>query len=456
MLYQKHMIWNSNTLSDALRVSVPQSITANEIQFNSKDVKKGDLFIALQGNKDGHDYIQDAINQGASAVIVSQQVDISNKSKVVLVDDCLKALEQLALYKRKNSKAKFIAITGSVGKTSTKDALKTLLQHDTLTFASRGNFNNHLGLLINLASMPDNTKFAIFELGMNHKNEIRELVKILKPNIAMITNISEAHLEFFDSLKDIAEAKCEIFTSFNKNDIAVINSDSNCYDKIITILKKLSIENIHSFGKSSSAELISYEASEERANLKYKIYDTIIETTVPFIPKHFAENYAGILLIIFLLNQDLNKAASYLVDIRLTKGRGKIIGIGNSRIICDYYNASPASIKAALKYLKQMPSKNKTAIIGEMLELGQNSESLHKELVPYILDANCSKVFLVGANTKYIYDALPEKITRVYFENVDVLIASTNDLFKNDELILIKGSRGVKIDKVIDDYNKVN
>lgn len=450
------MIWNSKTLSDALRVSVPQSITANEIQFNSKDVKKGDLFIALQGNKDGHNYVQDAIHQGASAVIVSKQVDISDQSKIILVDDCLKSLEQLALYKRKNSNAKFIAITGSVGKTSTKEALKTLLEHDALTFASRGNFNNHLGLLINLASMPDDTEFAIFELGMNHKNEIRELVKILKPNIAMITNISEAHLEFFDSLEDIAEAKCEIFESFNKNDIAVINSDSNCYDKIISTLKKLSIENIHNFGKSSLAKLILYEFSEEQVHLKYKIYDTIIETTVPLIPKHFAENYAGILLIIFLLNQALNKASSYLVDIRLTKGRGEIIGIGNSRIICDYYNASPASMKAALEYLEQMPSKNKTAIIGEMLDLGQNSKRLHKELVPYILDSGCSRVFLVGTNTKYVYDLLPEKIAKAYFENVNELITSTNNLFKNDELILIKGSRGITLDKIIDYYTKVN
>lgn len=450
------MIWNSKTLSDALRVSVPQSITANEIQFNSKDVKKGDLFIALQGNKDGHNYVQDAIHQGASAVIVSKQVDISDQSKIILVDDCLKSLEQLALYKRKNSNAKFIAITGSVGKTSTKEALKTLLEHDALTFASRGNFNNHLGLLINLASMPDDTEFAIFELGMNHKNEIRELVKILKPNIAMITNISEAHLEFFDSLEDIAEAKCEIFESFNKNDIAVINSDSNCYDKIISTLKKLSIENIHNFGKSSLAKLILYEFSEEQVHLKYKIYDTIIETTVPLIPKHFAENYAGILLIIFLLNQALNKASSYLVDIRLTKGRGEIIGIGNSRIICDYYNASPASMKAALEYLEQMPSKNKTAIIGEMLDLGQNSERLHKELVPYILDSGCSRVFLVGTNTKYVYDLLPTKIAKAYFENVNELITSTNNLFKNDELILIKGSRGITLDKIIDYYTKVN
>lgn len=446
------MIWNSKTLSDALGMAILPSIICNEVQFNSKDVKKGDLFIALQGNKDGHDYIQDAINKGANAVIISKQVDIADKNKIILVDDCFKALKKMALYKRNNSKAKFIAITGSVGKTSTKEALKTLLSKNTNVFASRGNFNNKLGMLINLASMPDDIEFAIFELGMNHKGEIRELVQILKPNIAMITNISEAHLEFFNSLEDIAEAKCEIFESFSENDIAIINADTNCYDKMLSILKNLSITNIYNFGTASSktsAELILYETLDDQIHLKYNINNKIIEVAIPFIPKHFAENYVGVLLIISLLNKDLSKVANYLADIRLTKGRGEIITIENSQVICDYYNASPQSMKASLKYLKQLSAENKTAIIGDMLELGQNSERLHKELVSCILDAGCSKVFLVGTYTKYIYDLLPLEIVKKYFENVDELITHTKDLFKHNELILIKGSRGIKLDKII-------
>jgi len=450
------MIWNYENLSEVLGITLPHSITANQIQFNSKDVTKGDLFIALQGNKDGHDYVQDAINQGAAAVIVSKPVNIADEDKIILVNDCFKALEKMAEYKRKHSKAKFIAITGSVGKTSTKEALKTVLQHDSLIFASRGNFNNHLGLLINLASMPDDIEFAIFELGMNHRGEIKELVQILKPNIAIVTNISEAHLEFFSALEDIAEAKCEVFESFSKNDIAIVNADTNCYDKILSILKKLSIDNIYSFGKSSSAELILYENLKDQVHLKYKINNKIIDIDLPFIPKHFAENYAGVLLIISILGKDLSKTAAHLVNIPMTQGRGEIITIENSRVICDYYNASPASMKAALEYLKQIPAENKTVIIGEMLELGQNSERLHQELMPYILDAGCSKVLLIGANTKYIYDSLPAEIMKKYFENVDELIKSMTDLFKNNELILIKGSRGVKLDKIIDYYNKLD
>ncbi|MFV9874044.1 MAG: UDP-N-acetylmuramoyl-tripeptide--D-alanyl-D-alanine ligase [Rickettsia conorii subsp. raoultii] len=448
------MIWNSKTLSAVLGITISNSINCNEVQFNSKDVKKGDLFIALQGNRDGHDYVLDAIDKGAAAVIISKRVEINDKDKIILVDDCFEALQKMALYKRENSKAKFIAITGSVGKTSTKEALKVLLQHDFLVFASRGNFNNKLGMLINLASMADDTEYAIFELGMNHKGEIRELVQILKPNIAMITNISESHLEFFNSLEEIAEAKCEIFANFSKNDIAVINADTNCYNKILSILKNLSITDIHSFGRSSktSAELILYEDLGEQVYLKYKINNKVLDVTIPFIPRHFTENYTGVLLIIDILGKDIEIAANHLANISPTKGRGEIINIQNCRVICDYYNASPQSMKAALEYLKQVPAENKTAIIGDMLELGENSKRLHEKLVQYILDAACSKVYLVGVNTKYIDDLLPSKIAKKYFKNVDELITHITDLFEGNELMLIKGSRGVKLDKIVDYY----
>ncbi|ACR47524.1 UDP-N-acetylmuramoyl-tripeptide--D-alanyl-D-alanine ligase [Rickettsia peacockii str. Rustic] len=448
------MIWNSKTLSAVLGITISNSINCNEVQFNSKDVKKGNLFIALQGNRDGHDYVLDAIDKGAAAVIISKRVEINDKDKIILVDDCFEALQKMALYKRENSKAKFIAITGSVGKTSTKEALKVLLQHDFLVFASRGNFNNKLGMLINLASMADDTEYAIFELGMNHKGEIRELVQILKPNITMITNISEAHLEFFNSLEEIAEAKCEIFANFSKNDIAVINADTNCYNKILSILKNLSITDIHSFGRSAktSAELILYENLGEQVYLKYKINNKVLDVTIPFIPRHFTENYTGVLLIIDILGKDIEIAANHLANISPTKGRGEIINIQNCRVICDYYNASPQSMKAALEYLKQVPAENKTAIIGDMLELGENSKRLHEKLVQYILDAACSKVYLVGVNTKYIDDLLPSKIAKKYFKNVDELITHITDLFEGNELILIKGSRGVKLDKIVDYY----
>ncbi|WP_342270233.1 UDP-N-acetylmuramoyl-tripeptide--D-alanyl-D-alanine ligase [Rickettsia endosymbiont of Orchestes rusci] len=451
------MIWNSETLSKALGIIAPSSIEANEVQFNSNDVRKGDLFIALKGNRDGHDYVAHAIAQGATAVIVNRNIPGVPNHKTIIVDDTFDALKKMAEYKRQNSKAVFIAITGSVGKTSTKEALKIVLSAFDDVFASRGNFNNYLGMLLNLVSLPDTVRYAIFELGMNHKGEIKELSKIIKPDIAIITNISEAHLEFFDSLEEITNAKCEIFEDLVKDGIAIVNKDTQYYHNILSNLTKLSISNIYSFGNSNNtnAKLISYKHDDNKVHLVYLINNNKIEVTIPFIPKHYAENFTAILLVSYLLGKNLENASQQLGNIPLTKGRGEIvtvkIGTNNYRVICDYYNASPESMKASLRYLKLFKNANKVAIIGEMLELWQNSERLHKDLIPYITDARCSKVFLVGTHTKCISDLLPKEITKAYFENVDALIKDLPNLLGKDELILIKGSRGVRLDRIVNE-----
>ncbi|MFY9590077.1 UDP-N-acetylmuramoyl-tripeptide--D-alanyl-D-alanine ligase [Rickettsia endosymbiont of Halotydeus destructor] len=448
------MIWNSETLSKALGVVVPSSIEANEVQFNSNDVRPGDLFIALKGNRDGHDYVTHAIEQGAGAVIINRNIPEVPRHKTIIVDDTFVALQKMAKYKRENSKAIFIGITGSVGKTSTKEALKIILSMDNV-FASRGNFNNYLGVLLNLASMPDDVKYAIFELGMNHVREIREITKILPLDIAIITNISEAHLEFFSSLEEITEAKCEIFEGLKKEGVAIVNKDTLYYNNILANLKKLSVNNVYSFGDVANvnAKLISYEHQGDTVHLSYLINNNKVGVTVSFIPEHYAKNFAAVLLVASLLGKNLEEASEQLANIPLTKGRGEIItaqiGANSHHIMCDYYNASPESMKAGLKYLKQLPSNSKIAIIGEMLELGQNSKQLHQDLIPYILDARCSKVFIVGTHAKCIYDLLPKEITKAYFENVDDLIKDLPNLLDRDELILIKGSRGIRLDKII-------
>jgi UDP-N-acetylmuramoyl-tripeptide--D-alanyl-D-alanine ligase len=446
------MIWNKLTLSEALGITINFPISANQVQFNSKDVQKGDLFIALKGNGDGHDYLMHAIKQGASGVIIDKEINPAPRDKTILVENTFAALKKMAEYKRRRSEAVFIGITGSVGKTSTKEALKTVLSaFEPATFAGRGNFNNYLGVLLNLASMPDDTKYAIFELGMNHSGEIRELVQIIKPYMAIITNISEAHLEFFDSINDIVAAKCEIFEGLDKNGIAIVNLDNNYYDNILSILANLSINQIHSFGTSDKAfsRLLSYKTLGQEVHLIYNLNGDKIEMILPFIPEHYAKNYAAILLAIAVLGKDISGVAKYLSEGSITQGRGEIITINNHRIICDYYNASPESMKAALKYLKQLNGAHKVAIIGEMLELGQSSKRLHEDLVPYILESGCNKVFLIGTNTKHIYELLPSSLTKAYFTNVDNLIKNLPTLLGKDELILIKGSRGVKLEKII-------
>lgn len=449
------MIWSAKDLSAALNIDINQKINGEQIQFNSNSIEEGDIFIALKGNRDGHDYALQAIEHGASAVIISKEIVGIDQNKIIIVEDTLLALQQMAEYKRKKSKAIFIGVTGSSGKTSTKEAIKTVLSHFGNIFASRGNFNNHLGVTLNLASLPDNAKYAIFEMGMNQRGELRQLTKMVRPDIAVITTISEAHLEFFDSMLDLTDTKCEIFEGMTNKGIAIVNLDSKYYGRVLLNLEKLSINKIYSFGRSPGADarLELYEKIEDDINLRYSVKNEKINLKIPFIPEHYTRNFTSVLMVVYCLDLNMNIAAKQLGNIVLTEGRGKIINVEKDnkkyQLLCDYYNANPESMKASLEYLKQLTTnKKKIAIIGDMLELGESSKQLHENLVPSIIDSGTERVFLVGDHTKHIYNLLPDNIEKKHFHNVDILIENLNELLKNGELILIKGSRGIGLIKV--------
>jgi len=455
------MIWSAASLSEALNITVNPKIYGEEIQFNSNSVKEGDLFIALSGNQDGHNYAMDALRQGANAVIVMKEIDGLPKDKVILVEDTLEALYKMAEYKRKKSKAKFIGVTGSVGKTGTKDTIKIILQGLGKVFASRGNFNNYLGVPINLASMPDDVEYAIFEMGMNKPGEIRNLSKMVRPEISLITSISEAHLEFFDSVHSIVDAKSEIFEDMPKNGIAVIPLDNKYYGRILFNLEKFGVKNIYTFGRHDHADsrFKHYENLGKEVRLVYQIDSKEIEIKLPFVPIHYARNFSAVLLIVKLLGLDLNKAVLQFNNFELIDGRGKIQNVTkdekNFQLICDYYNANPESLAASLEYLKELDHHRKVAVIGDMLELGKSSMQLHLDLVQKIIDSGAKKVLLVGPNSSHIYNSLPDTINKAHFENVDLLIAKLDELIEGDELILIKGSRGIKLDKIIQYFTVV-
>ncbi|WP_425360717.1 MULTISPECIES: UDP-N-acetylmuramoyl-tripeptide--D-alanyl-D-alanine ligase [unclassified Candidatus Tisiphia] len=454
------MIWSARDLNNALNIEVHPDIHGGQVQFNSNSVTDGDLFIALKGANDGHNYALHALERGANAVIISQEIAGLPDEKVIMVPDTLTALHQMAEYKRQKSQAKFIGVTGSSGKTGTKEAIKTVLSHFGSTFASRGNFNNHLGVPINLASLPDDIEYAVFEMGMNHPGEIRALTKMVRPDISVITTISEAHLEFFQSQLHLVDAKCEIFEGMSKDGIAVIDLDSPYYNQVLQNLKQLSINNIYSFGTSPYADcsLISYEYQQitQQVRLRYSIHNTKIDIEIPLVPEHYARNYTIALQMSAILNLDINVAARQLNKILLMDGRGKLINAKyhgqDYQIICDYYNANPESVKAALLYLKQLSGKKKIAIIGDMLELGDNSIKFHKDLIPAILDSGANRVFLVGNNTQYIYQSLPDEIEKIHFDNVDLLIENLSKLLKGNELILIKGSNSTQLSKIIQSF----
>ncbi|PCJ26291.1 MAG: UDP-N-acetylmuramoyl-tripeptide--D-alanyl-D-alanine ligase [Rickettsiales bacterium] len=448
--------WNSKQLEEALGIELSFKAKYNGIKFNSQDVKKGDLFIALKGTRDGHQFVDDAFSRGAVAAIVSKISPGVDLDKIIQVEDTLAALHMLASYKRAHSKAKFIAITGSEGKTSTKEAIRMMLTPYGKTYANYGTFNNHLGVSLTLASMPDDAEYVIVEMGMNARSEILELSKLAKPDIAVITSISEGHIGFFESLQDIVDAKCEIFESLDKeHGVGILNHDIPTYENCINNVKKIGLKNIQTFGKSEEAvtRFVSYEELDsDSVRLKYMIADDEFEVAMHMLPMHLAENFAAAFAVVRALGLDPEAASDAISSFQPIIGRGKLVAVKDKkksyRIICDYYNANPNSLKASLKYLEQIASDSKIAVLSDMLELGAKEQELHESIVPYIIESGAGKVFLVGPAMARIKDKIPSSIEVRCYKDTQHLIAEIDQHLHSKELILIKGSRSFALEEV--------
>jgi UDP-N-acetylmuramoyl-tripeptide--D-alanyl-D-alanine ligase len=440
-------IWSPRALEEALNQKIPSGLDCGVVHFNSRSINKNDIFIALnEGRGDGHNYVEDALKQGAGCVIVSKNLDIQS-DKIILVEDCMEALHKMASYKREKSKAKFIGVTGSSGKTSTKEILKTVLENFGITFASRGNFNNHIGVPLNIASLNDDAEYVICEMGMNHIGEISYLSKIVKPDIAIITSIGPAHYEFFNSVQDIALAKSEIFDGFAKNGYGIINFDGEFAEIAI---HKLNQSN----GKLAKiCKLTKYNIipNQNLVALEYLIDGKIFSITSSVMSKHQANNFGIALSLADCLGLDMQKVLNTIHKITQNEGRGKIVDTiykgKNYKILCDYYNANPQSMIASLEYFSMIPHNKKVVIVGDMLELGESSIQFHLDLISHILSISPNKVICIGEITKIIHQNIENSY---HFSNVADFIDEFEKIFEGDEFIFIKGSNSIKLSKIAD------
>lgn len=451
------MIWTTKQIEAALSVKLSPSAGYGKIQFNSKHVEKGDLFIALPGARDGHEFVVEALKNGASAAIISKDIINAPQDKLIKVKNTSEALTLLADYKRNISKAKIIAVTGSVGKTSTKESLRIMLSAYGKVHASHGTFNNSLGVSLTLASMPDDTDYAIIEMGMNAKGELRDLSKQVLPDIALITTVSEGHLEFFGSVNEIADAKCEIFNGLDiSTGIAIINRDMDVYAHCEKNADYTRLCNIQTFGKheDSDTRFVSYEVLDDQSTrLVYEIESEHIEILMDYIlPIHLAENFAAAFSVVKALELYLEPAASAIPSFQVVLGRGRLEAFNNNgknyRIICDYYNSSPQSLRASLEHFSSFNDADKIVVLGDMGELGAAQSTLHKAMVPYIIDSGATKLFLVGDAMGQLKEDFPSNISARLYSCVDELIAEIDQYIQGGELILIKGSRSLKLDKL--------
>jgi len=433
---------NSKLLNNIIKKKVFYKF--NGLAIDSRDVKKDNLFLAIKGkNNDGNDYVNKAIKKGASYIISSKN-NKSKKKNTIKVSNTTTFLDQFAKEKRKNCNAKVLAITGSAGKTSLKNLLSLLLQKYGNTYASPRSFNNHYGVPLSLSNLNSNHRFGVFEVGMSHRGEIYQLSKIIKPHLAIITNIAEAHIENFSSVKGIAKTKSDIIRNIESKGTIILNRDDKFFNYLA---KKAKLKNIKviSFGicKKSDVHPIKTKYHAKAKQITINVKNEILKLKLKNINVY---NVLASLAVLKSLNLDIKKSIKIFLDYQPTEGRGRVHKIKRYKkffyLIDESYNANPFSVKNALINFSKLKKHKfkKYLILGDMLELGKKSEDYHKKLSKLINSSDIDKVFVKGEKTLFTYKFLKrEKRGNIIQNNQDVDLFLKNIITNNDYL-MIKGS----------------
>lgn len=416
---------------------------------DSREVKEGDIYVALKGEKfDGNDFYLDAVNKGAKVCIITKNLTdeelkiVKNKGiNIIKVEDTLGALQKIAKFKRNLYNIPVVAITGSVGKTSTKDMIASVMKEKYNTLKTEGNYNNEIGVPLTILRL-NNEEAMCIEMGMNHFGEIRKLTNIARPTIAVITNIGTAHIGNLGSRENILKAKMEILEGLIGNTV-IINNDND-------LLNKWAIENkdkynIITYGIKNNSKFMA--KSIKSYENKSEFYINNQKIIVPVGGEHFVLNSLCAIAVGNELNIPMDKIAEGIKNLDLSKKRMEIIKneIGTT-IINDTYNANYDSMKAAIEYLKEIKNKRKIAVLGDMLELGSYSEKLHKD-VGLLVDKNIDILITVGKESKYIAEKSNAK--EIYeFDSNNQAIEKLKSIITKDDVILLKASNSMNFNEI--------
>ncbi len=457
-------LWTIDEMAVAMGAEKSGALPADVpgLSIDSRTLERGDAFFAIQGdNRDGHDFVEGALQAGAGlAVIARAQRDrFAKDAPLLLVDDVLDALRALARAARARiAHAKVIAVTGSVGKTGTKEALRLALSADGETHASASSYNNHWGVPLSLARCPRSVKYAVFEIGMNHAGEITPLTQLVRPHVAIVTAIEPVHLEYFGSLEKIADAKAEIFTGIAPGGAAVLNYDNSQYARLAAAAKKAGVARIVSFGESEDADafLVRYALQPESSTVEAIILGEPVTYKLGAPGRHIVHNSLAVLAAASLVGADLALAALALANLKPAVGRGSRVTLklpgGNALLIDESYNANPASMAAAIALLGQAPvggRGRRIAVLGDMLELGAEGERLHRGLAPALEAASVDLVFCSGPQMHALWQALPSARQGGYAETAADLQPAVLDAIRAGDAVMVKGSLGSKMGPIV-------
>jgi len=434
---------------------------ANGVSIDTRTLVPGDIFFALDGDaSDGHDYVAQALKTGAACAVVSKPLDgLGEDAPLLMVPDTLKALEKLGVAARVRTTARICAVTGSVGKTGTKDALRHILEGQGRTHAAAASYNNHIGVPLTLARMPADTEYGIFEIGMNHADEIAPLSKMVRPEAAIITTVEAVHIENFGSVEEIADAKGEIFEGLQPEGVAILNRDNPHFERLKARALACGAGRVIGFGRHEMAE-----ARVERMSLKPDASyvtahmcgdDMTYKLGVP--GEHIVMNSLAVLACVKVLGADLALAGLALGELEPPAGRGSRIEVrvprGRFLIIDESYNANPTSMRATLQALGNTPPGSRgrrIAVVGDMLELGDQARGAHAGLAAPIAENDVDLVFACGPLMEHLWDALPTDLQGAYADNSADLALRVADEIEAGDVVMIKGSFGSRMVKVLD------
>ncbi|WP_011581346.1 MULTISPECIES: UDP-N-acetylmuramoyl-tripeptide--D-alanyl-D-alanine ligase [Chelativorans] len=459
------LLWTSDDLVAAVGGrpfgALPEGVTG--ISIDSRTLQRGEAFFAIKGDRfDGHDFATLAMAAGAGLLVISEEkLPALGRLTVpkVVVPDVLKALRDLAAAARARSRGKVIAVTGSAGKTTTKEMLRHALSSVGTVHAAARSFNNHWGVPLSLARLPAGADFAIFEIGMNHAGEIEPLTQLVKPHIAIVTLIAAAHLGHFKSLDEIAEAKGEIFAGVVPGGHAIINRDDQRFKLLADMAAEAGIRNVWGFGENvrSHFRLAQQEPQGDHSVVTIKVAGQELIGRIGAPGRHMVQNALSVIGAGYLAGADVSKLLAALGDFSAEAGRGKLhhlgIGEGMFTLIDESYNANPASMKAALQVLDSSPVSNggrRIAVLGDMLELGVHSEKLHAALGDIIAGTKTDILLLAGTEMKALADNAPPGRLVEYRPTVEELQPLLLELLQPGDAIMVKSSNGIGLSRLVD------
>jgi UDP-N-acetylmuramoyl-tripeptide--D-alanyl-D-alanine ligase len=467
-------LWTAQEAAAATGGQAIGDWSVNGVSIDTRTLQTGDLFVALKAARDGHDFVVQALAKGAGAALVTHRPDdVAADAPLLIVDDVLPALEDLGRAARARTGAKVVAVTGSVGKTSTKEMLRDVLSAQGKTHVAEASYNNHWGVPLTLARMPEDTEFAVIEIGMNHPGEIAPLAQMARPNVAMITTVAAAHLEAFENIDGIAHEKAAIFDGLEPDGVAVTNGDLDT----APILEAKACE------KAAQTLLFGEAARNSYRINDLKLIDTVtvaegqagdlaVLYKVMAAGRHFAVNGMGVLAVVDALGLDVALAATDLARWLPPAGRGAreqvvldpVMREQVVELIDDAFNANPTSMVAALEVLAaakptdglgRINKGRRIAVLGDMLELGPDEMALHAAIADLPFLDQLDLIHCVGPRMNRLWAALPEGLRGDWVEEAGAMAENAHRLIDAGDVVLIKGSKGSKVSKVVDAIRKL-